>query len=194
MGFVLNASVNGLLLSAPAVLIAGAGIDTMQAGFVVSAGGALGALCVILAGWRSDRHGDRLGLAFAFSLAVAASLLLLAADAGRGVVIFGYLLFAASVFTTGMLMICSWADVLHVSELAVGGAAINTIWQIGNFASPYAWGLAKDATGGFRAGLLGAAVLAIALALIIRHARARVMARRRALDADTARTEAPHTP
>jgi MFS transporter, ACS family, tartrate transporter len=55
-----------------------------------------------------------------------------------------------------MLVVSSWADLLHVRQLAVGSAAINTLWQIGAFLSPYAWGVTKDATGTFRAALIGA--------------------------------------
>ena len=74
-------------------------------------------------------------------------LLLLGVASTPAVVILGYLLFSATSFTAGMLLISSWADVLPVRQLAVGGAAINTLWQVGNFLSPYAWGMAKDATG-----------------------------------------------
>ena len=44
----------------------------------------------------------------------------------------------------------SWADVLPGRQLAVGSAAINTLWQIGAFLSLYAWGVTKDATGSVR--------------------------------------------
>ena len=52
-----------------------------------------------------------------------------------------------------------------VRQLAVGSAAINTLWQFGSFLSPYARGVAKDATGDYRAGLIGASVVAVADAL-----------------------------
>ena len=74
----------------------------------------------------------------------------------------------------------SWADVLYVRELAVGSAAINTLWQVGSFLSPYAWGVAKDATGTFRAGLIGASIVAVIEALVILYVRSRIMSERRA--------------
>ena len=37
--------------------------------------------------------------------------------------------------------------------MAVGVAAINSVGQLGSFISPYLWGIAKDATGGFRLGI-----------------------------------------
>ena len=55
LGFLGNGAGNGLLLSAPAVLIAGAGLDTMQVGYLVSLGGSLGVMCIFIAGWNSDR-------------------------------------------------------------------------------------------------------------------------------------------
>jgi ACS family tartrate transporter-like MFS transporter len=174
-----NGAGGGLLLSAPAVLIASAGLSTRLTGMIVSIGGALGVLAIIVAGWRSDRRGDRLGDAFLFTVVLAASLLVLGAIPVPVVAVIGYLLFAAVFFTAGMLVVSSWADVLHLRELAVGSAAINTLWQIGGFLSPYLWGLAKDATGSFRVGLIGASILAIADALTILYIRSLVTAHRR---------------
>ena len=78
-----------------------------------------------------------------------------------------------------MLIVSSWADLLHVRQLAVGSAAINTLWQIGAFLSPYAWGVTKDATGSFRAALIGASVVALVEAVVILYVRARVLSDRR---------------
>ena len=77
------------------------------------------------------------------------------------------------------MLVSSWADVLHVRELAVGSAAINTLWQIGGFLSPYAWGVARDATGSYRAGLIAASLLAVIESALILYIRARVIAERR---------------
>ena len=64
IGLLGNGAGNGLLLSAPAVLIAGTGLDTLQVGSLVSIGGGLGVVCIFIAGWNSDRSGDRLRDAF----------------------------------------------------------------------------------------------------------------------------------
>src|SRR6478609_8453852 len=130
LGFLTNGAGGGLLLSAPAVLIAGAGLDTTQVGSLVSLGGAL-------------------GVAKTPALAIT-----------------GYLLFSATFFTAGMLLVSSYADLLPVRQLAVGTAAINTLWQIGAFLSPYAWGVTKDATSSFRAALIGASVVVVVEALV----------------------------
>lgn len=179
IGFLGNCAGNGLALSTPAVLGAGAGLDTMHIGYLVSTGGILGIVFVLFAGWNSDRTGDRLRDACGYTIVLAAALLLIGFASTPDLVIVGYLLFASTWFTAGMLVISSWADVLHARQLAVGSAAINTLWQFGSFLSPYAWGVAKDATGDYRAGLTGATVVAVAEALLILYVRARVMSERR---------------
>ena len=69
--------------------------------------------------------------------------------------IIAYFAFAIVCFTIPMLTSSGWAEVLHVRELAIGAAAINTISQIGAFLAPYGWGAAKDATGSFQPVLIG---------------------------------------
>ena len=85
------------------------------------------------------------------TVVIAAALLLLGVAKTPALAVTGYLLFSATFFTAGMLLVSSYADLLPVRQLAVGTAAINTLWQIGAFLSPYAWGVTKDATGSFRA-------------------------------------------
>lgn len=76
------------------------------------------------------------------------------------------------------MQVAAWADVLHPRQLAVSGAAINTLWQIGSFVSPYAFGLARDTTGGYTLGLVGSTALAGAQVALILYVRARVRAKR----------------
>jgi len=178
LGFLGNGAGNGLLLSAPAVLIARTGLDTMRVGSLVSLGGLLGVVCIFIAGWNSDRTGDRLRDAFVLTVAIAAALLLLGVGSRPALAIAGYLLFSATFFTSGMLIVSSWADLLHIRQLAVGSAAINTLWQVGAFLSPYAWGVTKDATGSFRAALIGASLVVVVEAVVILYVRARVMSER----------------
>ena len=180
IGLLTNVAGTGLILSAPAVLIAGTGFDTLRVSSLVSLGGGLGVVCILIAGWNSDRGGDRLRDAFALTIVLAVALLLLGVASTPTLTVVGYLLFSATFFTGGMLIVSSWADLLHVRQLAVGSAAINTLWQIGAFLSPYAWGVTKDATGSFRAGLIGASVVAVVEALVILYVRTRVISERRA--------------
>jgi MFS transporter, ACS family, tartrate transporter len=178
-GLLLNGFGAGLTLFAPAVLANRAGLDTQSIGHLVAAGGMLGVICILFVGWNSDRHGDRFRDACVCVVCCMTGLLLMGA-APMPLVIVGYLLFAATWFSAGTLIASSWADVLHPGELAVGAAAINTLWQVGSFVSPFAFGVAKDASGGFKLGLIGSALVAGAGALLILHVRARVASERSA--------------
>ncbi len=179
IGLLGNGAGMGLLLSAPAVLSAATRLDTSSIGYLVSLGGILGVVCVLVTGWNSDRTGDRLRDSVVCSVLYTGGLLLIGLSSKPSLIIAGYLLFSTTYFAGSCLVLTSWADVLPVRELAVGSAAINTLWQIGSFLSPYAWGVAKDATGDFRAGLIGASVLAMSQALLILYLRSRVMSERR---------------
>ena|SRR6478736_1519254 len=66
--------------------------------------------------------------------------------------------------------------VLLASSVASATEVINTVSQFGAFLMPYAWGAARDATGGFEVGLTGLAIAA-ALAVLVALA-ARSQARR----------------
>ena len=53
--------------------LAGTGLDTTRAGYLVSAGGLVGAVVMLLTGRHSDRSGDRLLTAFAFMIALTSA-------------------------------------------------------------------------------------------------------------------------
>jgi MFS transporter, ACS family, tartrate transporter len=166
------------VLSAPLLLLPITGLDTRHVGFLISLGGVLGAAVMLLAGDYADRRGDRFLNAFWLTVAMAVALVLMAIAPPPPIVIAAYLLFAASCFTIAMLVSSGWAEVLHIRELAVGAAAINSVCQLGAFAMPFAWGAARDATGGFTLGLVSLAVLTLASATLtmcirvgVRHKR-----------------------
>ena len=140
----------------------------------------LGVIGVLFVGWNSDRHGDRLRDACICAVVCMTGLILIGMAPTPILVAVGYLLFAATWFSDGVLIASSWADVLHPRQLAVGAAAINTLWSIGSFVAPYGFGLARDATGDFTLGLIGSALVAGAQALLIFYVRARVASERRA--------------
>jgi ACS family tartrate transporter-like MFS transporter len=179
LGFLGNSASLGVLLSAPAVLVAGTALEVSQVGYLISLGGMVGVVCLLFAGWKSDRGGDRLRDASVYVALTTAGLLLVGVAATPALVMVGYLLFVGSGFTAGMLLVSAWADALSVRQLAVGGAAINTLWQIGAFLSPFAFGVVTDATGSFRVAIIGASILAAAQGLLVLYVRARVLAERR---------------
>jgi len=172
IGFLLIGATTTFILSAPMVLAGATGLAPKSVGYLVSLGGAMGAIIVLLAGNYADRHGDRFLNSFWFTVALAVAFLVLSLPTVPMAAIIAYLIFAASCFAIPMLTSSGWAEVLHVRELAVGAAAINTMSQIGAFVTPYAWGVAKDATGGFQAGLFGLLVMMLmqgGLILLLRH-------------------------
>ena len=180
IGFLLIGANTTLILSAPAVLAATTNLDLRHIGYLVSAGGILGATVMLAAGWHSDWRGDRFRDALVCTIVMAGGFLAIGLSSTTMIVAIGYLAFAAICHAIPMLTSSAWADVLHARELAVGGAAINTMSQIGAFLMPYVWGAAKDATGSFQAGLIGLSVATAMLAALILYMRARIAFERRA--------------
>jgi len=66
-------------------------------------------------------------------------------------------------------------ETISHNAMAVSVAAINSVGIAGGFVGPVLWGLARDATGGFRAGLmtLSAAFLATVLLILLMRRSAR---------------------
>ena len=173
-GLLLNGAMGGFLLSAPAVLAANGGLTTRTIGWLVSIGGFNGAVVILFAGWYSDRHGDRLLYAAGLGSIAALGLFLIGLAPSPGAVMAGYLLQTAVGFSAGALVIASWPDTLPVRQLAMGSGAINTLWQLGSFASPYVFGAVRDATGSYHAGMLGSATLALIYVGYVLYVRARI--------------------
>jgi ACS family tartrate transporter-like MFS transporter len=165
-GFLYIGVTNTINLSAPLMLLETTGFDAGRVGYLVGSGGVLGALSMLVGGDYADRRGDRFQNAVWLTLMMAAALALLAAAPSPTVVVIAYLSFAASCNTVAMLCSSGWAQVMHVRELAVGSAAINSLCQLGSFAMPFAWGASRDATGRFTAGLAALTVFLIASAAL----------------------------
>jgi ACS family tartrate transporter-like MFS transporter len=154
IGFLLIGTIMTFILSAPLILADATGLDETNVGYLVSLGGLLGAAAILFGGNHADRHGDRFLNAFWCGIAMAAAFLTIIIAPSPLIVCIAYLVFATVCFTIPMLTSSGWAEALHVRELAVGAAAINTISQIGAFVTPFGWGASKDATGSFHAGLI----------------------------------------
>jgi ACS family tartrate transporter-like MFS transporter len=172
IGFLNIGAIVTFILSAPLLLGPATGLDAKHIGYLVSLGGLIGAAAMLIAGDYADRRGDRFLNAFWGAVVMATAFLIIALAPAPAIVMIAYLAFAAVCFTVPMLTSSGWAEVLHVRELAVGAAAINTMSQIGAFVAPYGWGLARDATGSFSAGLMALVAMSLALAgltLVLRH-------------------------
>lgn len=178
IGFLIVGAVSTFNLSAPMILMEKTGLDVTWVGFLIALGGLCGAGAIVFAGNWADRHGDRWLNAFWLVVVMAGAILVIALAASPPVVMIAFLIFATMCFTIPMLVSSGWAEVLHMRELAVGAAAINTLAQIGAFVSPFAWGAAKDATGSFQAGLFALAAMTLVQAVLLFAFRTQIRARR----------------
>jgi MFS transporter, ACS family, tartrate transporter len=168
--FVLG-SAYALILSAPAVLQAATQLSATTVGFIVSGAGVLGALAMMLNGWHSDRRRERhVHTAIPLTL-MAGMCLAMGVLTAPWMVVSAYLVW---VICQNAVQATFWlipSDVLHGRSAAVGVAAIGSIGMVGSFIAPYAWGMAKDFTGGYQAGLLGLVASNLAAATIVLVAR-----------------------
>jgi ACS family tartrate transporter-like MFS transporter len=177
VGFFYLAANNTLALSTPLILLALTGLDTVHVGYIVTAGGVIGAIVMLVAGNYGDRKGDRYLNAFWFLIVMAGAAFVLAAAPTPVISIIAYLAFAAACFAVAMFTTAGWGQILHVRELAVGSAAVNGLCQLGAFLMPYAWGAMRDATGNFAVGLFSLGLCALVSAGLCLRVRAGIRAR-----------------
>jgi len=173
-GFLTIGAAITFTLSAPQLLVTATGLDTASIGRLTSLAGLLGASGILLAGMLSDRRGERFST-MVVSIAVVAVCFAVMAAAMHGqpaLFVAAFLVFGFAIWAVSFGNIMSWPDLLPRQLLAVGCAAINTVSQLGAFLMPYAWGAARDATGGFEVGLTGLAIAAALAVLVALAARA----------------------
>jgi ACS family tartrate transporter-like MFS transporter len=159
-------------LSAPLLLSGATHLDATWVGLIVAAGGGLSAAAMIFNGWHSDRRGERY-LHLVLPLALCA----------LGFMALGLTTSAVMVVGAYWVVLCAlaaWSGVFWLapcqtispSAMAISVAAINSVGIAGGFVGPLLWGMARDATGSFRAGLMtlaAAFLVAAALILLMRH-------------------------
>jgi ACS family tartrate transporter-like MFS transporter len=177
IGFLLIAVITTVILNAPLILQDVTTLDAKAIGYLVALGGLLGAAAVLVLGNQADRNGDRWGMASRCGLVLAGAVLIMGLSPSPLLVCIAYLAFATVCFAIPMLTSSGWAEALHVRELAVGAAAINTISQIGAFVAPYGWGAAKDATGSFQLALIAFSIVALLMSALILLLRRRLRGR-----------------
>jgi ACS family tartrate transporter-like MFS transporter len=168
-----------LVFSMPTLLKNATHLDATNVGFVVAAVALVGAAGMILCGWHSDRRRERHLHAVVFLLAGAGALMVLGLSVVPLLVVLAYAVSSISGHAVQAVFWSIPSDVLQGRSAAGGVAAIGSIGMVGAFVGPYAFGLARDYTGSFQAGLLWLVVpqfLATAMVLLVRH-----KARRRAI-------------
>ena len=159
-------------LSAPTVLKGFTQWDAGRVGLFMSTTAVLGALSMVFNGAHSDRHRERyLHAVIPLSL-VACAFVAMGVSRTPWVVLSAYVIYYTAYAAVQAAFWLIPSDSLHGRSAAVGLAALGSIGMLGAFLGPSVWGLLRDHTGSFQAGLLslaGAFTVAATLLLIIRH-------------------------
>ena len=154
-------------LSAPAMLRDVTQLDAAHVGFLIALVAGLGAFAMIGAGWHSDRRRERHTHLTAYLLLLGCSYLVMWASALPSVYVPAY----AASYTAQMAIQAVFflipADFLRGKSAAAGLAAVGSIGMVGAFLGPYAWGVARDHTGSYQAGLFALFVNYAIAALIV---------------------------
>lgn len=163
-------------LSAPTVLIEATHLDVTRVGLLMAAVAAFGAVGMIAAGWYSDCQRERHLHLIVYLLVLAGAYGAMWLSPPPRLFALSYAVSVISFMATQAVYFSIPSDVLRGRSAAAGIAAIISIGMVGSFIGPYAWGLAKDFTGNYRAGLLAlaAAYACAATIILILHRNARV--------------------
>ncbi|MDB5424524.1 MAG: transporter, family, tartrate transporter [Phenylobacterium sp.] len=164
-------------LSAPTLLRDATHFSATTIGFLVSIGGLGGAAVMIFNGWHSDRSGERhLHLATPLLL-IAAAFVVMALAQTPAVVVAAYLVWMWASQGVSAVFWLIPGGIPHPRSAAVCVAAINAIGQLGSFFMPTLWGIARDQTGSFHAGLAAlplAFLVSAGIVLVLRRRAGRL--------------------
>jgi ACS family tartrate transporter-like MFS transporter len=147
-------------LSAPLVLKELTNLSAGGIGYLVGLGGILAAVGTLLSGRISDRRGERFGPILVGTALMGGAFVALAFAPSAGIVTLAYFVFASAWPAVASSLTMVWPEAIHVRQLAVGAAAINSVANLGSFVGPYLWGVTRDASGSYRAGLLALGAIA----------------------------------
>ncbi|HEX4182557.1 MAG TPA: MFS transporter [Caulobacteraceae bacterium] len=161
-------------LSAPAVLEGATHLGVARVGYLMALSGVLGAIAMVWNASHSDRRQERrwhVAIPLALT-AVAYPAMGLSGD--PRVVILAFVITAIGSYAVQAVFWSIPGEMLKGRSAGVGVAAIGSISMFGAFIGPWAWGVARDQTGGYRLGLVCLAVpLLIAAAIVVLGARRR---------------------
>jgi MFS transporter, ACS family, tartrate transporter len=159
-------------LSAPTLLRDATQLDATHVGFLIAAAAGCGAIAMIFAGWYSDRRRERhLHLAVYLILQAAAFVVMSLASA-PSIYVAAYAAVIVAMMAVQAVFFLIPGDIFRGKSAAAGLAAIGSIGMIGAFLGPWFWGIARDFTGSYRAGLLSLffpILVAAAIMLVLRR-------------------------
>jgi len=154
-------------LSAPAILQRATGLGMAGVGWVVAAGGLLGAVAMLGNAAHSDRTGERRWhVAMPF---VLMAVMFAASGLLRIPWVVAVALTVVSVCNAGLQspLLALPATFLRGKSMAAGIAAMNTLGMMGGFLGPWAMGVVKDHTGEYRLGLVALVVPSLVGAALV---------------------------
>ena len=170
--FCIMAAVYAFALSTPTILKDATGLSVAGVGYLVAGASLVAAAAMVVAGWHSDLRRERHLHVAGFLVMLAAAFFALGTTTSPWIVAGAY---AVTAIVGAALQAVFWlipSDALLGRSAAVGVAAVGSIGMIGAVVGPYAWGLARDLTGSYQAGLSSLTVpylVAAGLLLLLRH-------------------------
>lgn len=157
-------------------IIAQHGVGPFATGLINAIPPVFAVLAMVFWARHSDLTGERNWHVIIACLVAAAGLALAAYSSSLVPVVLSLVLVSAGVSSAKPPLWSIPTQFLTGAAAATGIAAINSIGNLGGFAGPFIIGWLKDATGGFRAGLLSVAatlVFSAALVLLLAYVRGR---------------------
>lgn len=171
-------AINAIVFSAPKLLAHDAGLDVAGVGRIVSAGGVVIALGLLLVDKAAGQTVARTLTTYTGLLGLAAmGLALLWLGGTGGTSIAGYIVFIASAQIAGMLPLAAVSRLIPAADRAGGLAMTNTISQGGAFLGPILWGVLADRTGSYHLGvalMIPMALGAACIGLLVRRRSLRI--------------------
>jgi ACS family tartrate transporter-like MFS transporter len=160
-------------LSMPLIVGDAMGLDAAHTGYLIAAIMALGAGVMIGAGWFSDRRQERLFHLAMYLLLQAIAFPVMALAKSGPVFLAAFVAAMLANVAVQAVLFLTPGDVLRGRAAATGLAAVGSIGMVGAFVGPWAWGIARDATGSYTAGMMALAVPYVIAALIVLGLRRR---------------------
>ncbi len=148
------------------------GLSNAMTGWVTAIPYAVGALCMVWYGRRSDAKVERKGHAMLALLVAAAGIAASTLTSDPTLTVIAFTIGACGVFAVLPVFWTFPTAVLSGSAAAAGIAVINSVGNLSGFAGPFAMGWIKDTTGSFSGGLLliaGLAIIALVIVYLLGH-------------------------
>ena len=164
----LQGSINTAALLGPLVLRERTGYATATLGLVTAMAYLGSAGAQLVNGWHSDTRRERLFHAVVPILVAMGAWILMATTGSPRLTTAGYML---QVVATGAAVVALWflpAEEFSGGLGQVGVAAVGSVGMLGAFAAPYLFGVVRDLTGGYTAGLwITSGLLALSAAVLV---------------------------